>query len=146
MVPHVNGLALVAGIRKRVPILTGTLYPCRSTGDGLLNVAWHPGSHNVKCIHCWLQDSVAAQQKLLDKTHRIFEARYSTFRLMITCAVCRYCFMLYIPSLMLVARILLPRIVPFGLPSFAFLEFPWRHRKIIRFTSICSFGHQYDNL
>jgi hypothetical protein len=57
-----------------------------------------PASHNENYVHSWLQDIVEAHQLLLDKivcfAMSDFGGTHAAFRLMLTCAVRRYGFML----------------------------------------------------
>jgi hypothetical protein len=57
-----------------------------------------PASHNENCVYSWLQYTVEAHQLLLDKIVCFptsdFGGTHAAFRLMITCAVRRYGFLL----------------------------------------------------
>jgi hypothetical protein len=57
-----------------------------------------PTSHNENYVHSWLQDTVEVHQILLDKivcfAMSDFGGTRAAFRLMITCAVRRYGFLL----------------------------------------------------
>jgi hypothetical protein len=98
MVPPDTAPELVEVIRAMVPIVTGTsncgapLAMDFSMADG------PPASHNENYVHSWLHDTVGARQLLLDKIVCVamsdFEGTHAVFRLMITCAVRRYGFLL----------------------------------------------------
>jgi hypothetical protein len=57
-----------------------------------------PASHNDNYVHSWLQDTVKAHQLPLDKivcfAMSDFGGTHDAFRLMITCAVSRYVWVL----------------------------------------------------
>jgi hypothetical protein len=57
-----------------------------------------PASHNENYVHSWLQDTVEAHRLLFDKITCFamsdFGGKHTSFRLMITCAVRRYGFLL----------------------------------------------------
>jgi hypothetical protein len=57
-----------------------------------------PASHNENYVHSWLQDTVEAHRLLLDKIGCFamsdFGGTHAAFRLMITCAVRHYGFLL----------------------------------------------------
>jgi hypothetical protein len=98
MVPSDTAPRLVEAIRTIVPIVTGT-----STLEAPLTMDFSmtdapPGSHNGNYIYFWLHNTVEAHQLLLDKivcfTTSDFGGAHLAFRLMITCAVCRYGFLL----------------------------------------------------
>jgi hypothetical protein len=56
-----------------------------------------PSSHNENYVHSWLQDNVEAHQLLLDKivcfAMSKFGGAHAAFRMMMTCAVRRYEFL-----------------------------------------------------
>jgi hypothetical protein len=89
---------LVEVTRAMVPVATGTsnlgtpLAMDFSMADGPL------ASQNEKYVHSWLQDTVEAHQLLFDKivcfAMSDFGGTHTAFRLMITCAVRRYGFLL----------------------------------------------------
>jgi hypothetical protein len=83
-------------IRELVPGVTGTRILDAPLAMDFPMSDGPPASHNVNYAHSGLQDSVAAQQKILDKIVDFFAsdfgAVYSAFRLVIMCAVRRYGF------------------------------------------------------
>jgi hypothetical protein len=98
MVPPDTALELVEVIRAMVPVVTGT----SNLGAPLamdFSMAYGPSaSHNENYVNSWLQDTVEAHQLLLDKivcfAMSDFGGTHAAFRLMITCAVRRYGFLL----------------------------------------------------
>jgi hypothetical protein len=91
-------LELVEVIRAMVPVITGTnnlgapLAMDSSMAEGL------HASYNENYVHSWLQDTVEAHELLLDMSICFamsdFEGTYAAFRMIITCAVRRYGFLL----------------------------------------------------
>jgi hypothetical protein len=98
MVPLDTAPTLVDEIRELVPVVAGT----RILGASLvmdLSLSDGPmASHNINYVYYWLQDSVASPQKILDKLVNFYTSDFgdahSAFRVMITCAVRRYGFLL----------------------------------------------------
>jgi hypothetical protein len=98
MVPPDTAPELVEVLRAMVPVVTGTsdlgapLEMDFSMADG------PPTSHYENYVHSWLQDTAEAHQFLLDKivcfAMSDFGGTHAAFRLMITCAVRRYGFLL----------------------------------------------------
>jgi hypothetical protein len=70
----------------------------RTLATGFSMADGPPASYNINYVRSRLQDSVAAQDKSLDKSVHFyaldFGGAHSAFRLMITCAVRRYGLML----------------------------------------------------
>jgi hypothetical protein len=99
MVPHYNiAPTRVDEIRELVPIVTGTHILGASLAMDFSTSDDPPASHNINYIQSWLQDSVAAQQKILNQIVDFFasdfKGMHSVFPLMITCAVRRCSFQL----------------------------------------------------
>jgi hypothetical protein len=98
MVPPDTAPELVEVIRAIVPVVMGT----STLGAPLamdFSMADGPrASHNENYVHSWLQDTVEAHQLLLDNIACFamsdFGGTHGAFRLMITCAVRRYGFLL----------------------------------------------------
>jgi hypothetical protein len=98
MVPPDTAPRLVEVIRAMVPVVTGTsnlgapLAMDFSMADGPL------ASRIENYLHFWLQDTVEAHQLLFDKlvcfAMSEFGGTHAAFRLMITCAVRHYGFLL----------------------------------------------------
>jgi hypothetical protein len=76
-----------------------------------------PASHNKNYVHSWLQDTVEAHQLLMDKivcfAMSDLGGTHGAFRLMITCAVRRYGFLLRTLPQISADRTLLLQIGPF---------------------------------
>jgi hypothetical protein len=98
MVPPDTTLELVEVIRAMVPVVTGTSNFGAPLAVDFSIAHGPPASHNEKLVHSWLQDTVEAHQLLLDKivcfVMSDFGGTHDVCRLMITCAVRRYVFLL----------------------------------------------------
>jgi hypothetical protein len=114
MVPPDTALELVEVIRAMVPDVTCI----NNLGAPLamdFSMAYGPkASHNENYVHFWLQDTVEAHQLLLNNivcfAMSDFGGTHVAFRLMITCAVRRYGFLLRTPPMISAARTLLLQI------------------------------------
>jgi hypothetical protein len=112
MVPTDTAHELIEVIRAMVPVVTGT----GNLGAPLamdFSMAYSPPiSHNENYVHSWLQDTVEVHQFILDKiicfAMSDFGGTHAAFRLMITCTIRRYGFLL---------RTLPPRYLP-AVPSY----------------------------
>jgi hypothetical protein len=89
---------LVEVIRAMVPVVTGTSNLGAPLAMDFSVAHGPPTSHNENYAHSWLQDTVEAHQLLFDKivcfAMSDFGGIHAAFRLMITCAVRRYGFLL----------------------------------------------------
>jgi hypothetical protein len=98
MVPPDTAHELVEVIRAMVPVVTGTSNLGAPLAIEFPMADGPPASHNENYIHSWMQGTVEAHQLLLDKiacfTMSDFGGTHAAFRLMITCAVRRYGFLL----------------------------------------------------
>jgi hypothetical protein len=98
MVPPDSALELVEVTRAMVPVVTGS----SNLGAPLamdFSMADGPStSHNENYLHSWLQDTVEAHQLLFDNIACFamsdFGGTHAAFRLIITCALRRYGFLL----------------------------------------------------
>jgi hypothetical protein len=98
MVPPDTAPKLVEVIRAMVPVVTGTSNLGAPLAMDFSMVDGPPTSHNENYVHSWLHDTVEAHPLLLDKivcfTMSDFGGTHAAFRLMITCVVPRYGFLL----------------------------------------------------
>jgi hypothetical protein len=98
MVPPETTNELVVVIRTMVPVVTGTSTLRAPLAMDFCDGRCPPASHNDNYFHFWLQDTVEFHQLLLDKIAYFamsdFDGTHAAFRLMITCAVRRYGFLL----------------------------------------------------
>jgi hypothetical protein len=100
MVPPDATPELVEVIRAMFPVVTGTSNLGAPLAMDFSMTEGPPASHNENYVHStWLQDTVEAHQLLSDKivcfAMSDFGGTHVAFRLMITCAVRRYRFLLY---------------------------------------------------
>jgi hypothetical protein len=88
----------VQGIRAMVPVVTAKSNLGSPLAMDFLMADGPPASHNTNYVHSWLQDMVEAHKLLLDKivcyAMSNFGGTHVAIRLMITCAVRRYGFLL----------------------------------------------------
>jgi L-fucose mutarotase/ribose pyranase (RbsD/FucU family) len=98
MVPPDTGPKLVEVIRAKVSVVTGTSYLGSPLAMDFSMAYGPPAFHNENYVHSQLQDTVEAHQLLVDKIACFamsdFGGAQAAFRLMITCAVRRYGFLL----------------------------------------------------
>jgi hypothetical protein len=99
MVTLVTEPTLVDGIRELVPVVSGTRTLGAALAMDFSMADGPPASHSINYAHSWLQDSDAGQQKLLNKIVDFFASDFggahTVIRLIITCAVRLYSFMLH---------------------------------------------------
>jgi hypothetical protein len=108
---------LVEVIRAMVPAVTGTSILGAPLAMDFSMENGPPASHNENYVHSWLQDTVEAHHFLVDKivcfAMSDFGWTHAAFRLMITCVVRRYGFLLRTLPQISADRTLLLRIRPF---------------------------------
>jgi hypothetical protein len=101
MVPLDTAWELVEVIRAMVPVVNGTSNLGAPLAMDFSMAYGPPASHNENYVHSWLHDTVDAHKLLLDKIAYFvmsdFGGTRAAFRLMITCAVRRYGFLLRHP-------------------------------------------------
>jgi hypothetical protein len=98
MLPPDTALELVEVIRAKVSVVKGPSNLGAALAMDFSMADGPPASHNEIYVHYWLQDTVEAHQILLDKivcfAMSDFGGAHGAFRLMITCALRRYGFLL----------------------------------------------------
>jgi hypothetical protein len=98
MVPRDTSLEVIEVIRAKVPVVTGTSTLGAPSAMVFPMTYGPPAFHNENHVYSWLQDTVEAHQLILDKiicfAMSDFGGALAAFRLMITCAVRRYEFVL----------------------------------------------------
>jgi hypothetical protein len=114
MIPPETALELVEVIRAKVPVVAGTNNLGALLAMDLSMAYGPPASHNDNYVHSWLQDTMEAHKLLLGKivcfAMSNFGGAHAAFRLMITCAVRRYGFLLRTLPLISADRTLLLQI------------------------------------
>jgi hypothetical protein len=92
-------LELVEVIRAKVPVATGTSTLGAPLEMDISMTDGPPAPHNENYVHSWLQDTVKAYELLFDYMVCFalsdFGGAHAAFRLIITCAVRRYGFLLH---------------------------------------------------